>query len=120
MGTQLDRVNGNKTSQEVIDDLRLQIHEMRQSLLERDELIEELKQRAPSSTYGISADGRAVVTPSEFARIHNTTVPTVNRALNNTGDGRRLQGQQLLNGHWLVYADQVFEPTHRGRRKNEK
>ncbi len=60
-----------------------------------------LQQREQTSR--ISAGGRELITPSQAAKAHGVSVATINRALN--GIGARLEGIQMENGRWMVYAD---------------
>lgn len=82
------------------------IRELRRQLQQRDELVNELRQRAAAP---ITGQHGALTTPAVFAAAHRVSISTVNRALN----AGELLGLRQPNHRWLVYEDQPWTPKRK-------
>lgn len=114
MTQQVKRVNKRTESETT---LRQRIAEL-ETEVRRLQALLQLQERHDDQTSRISAGGRELITPSEAARAHGVSLATINRALNGWGS-YRLDGIQMSNGRWMVYADSTLVKPNRRKRKTE-
>lgn len=119
MKQQVQRANKHddpSTLRQRIAELEAEIRRLQTLLQQRDNLLSSQTAEQGVRPSAITAGGRELITPSQAARAHGCSVATINRALNGWGN-YHLDGIQLPNGRWMVYADSFLKRPNRRNRK---